>query len=91
MPTPSVEATSTGSSIALMALPLNAPPKLPTPRSTAGPCVRSTARFMWLTARVPSSMSTPVDAYDVNIAPAARQPMSLRTCMPSKSMAAMRA
>ena len=76
--------------MALIALPLNAPPKLPTPRSTAGPWVRSTARFMWLTARVPSSMSTPVAAYDVSIAPVARQPMSWRTCIPSKWMAAMR-
>ena len=86
VPTPSVEATSTGSSIAASALAENAPPKLPTPRTTSGPCVRSTAVRIWATARVPSSMSTPAAAYDVSAAPGARQPMSRRTCIPSKWM-----
>ena len=57
------------------------PPKLPTPRSTSGPSVRSTACFILATARLPSSMSTPAAAYDVSIAPGARHPMSRRTCM----------
>ena len=62
VPTPSVEATSTGSSIATIAFALNAPPKLPTPRSTAEPWVASTLAFSDDTARLPSSMSTPVAA-----------------------------
>ena len=35
------------------------PPKLPTPRSTSGPSVRSIAPVILRTARLPSSMSTP--------------------------------
>ena len=81
VPTPSVEATSTGSSICRRRLAEITPPKLPTPRSTSGPSVRSTARFILATARLPSSMSTPVAAYEPSIAPGARQPMSRRTCM----------
>ena len=69
VPTPSVEATSTGSSIAASALAENAPPKLPTPRTTSAPWVRSTAVRIWATARVPSSMSTPAAAYDVRRGP----------------------
>ena len=84
VPTPSVEATSTGSSIAVSALAENAPPKLPTPRTTSAPCVRSTAARIPATARLPSSMSTPAAAYDRRAAPGARHPMSRRTCIPSK-------
>ena len=62
VPTPSVEATSTGSSIAAIALAENTPPKLPTPRTTSAPWVRSTAAFIRATARLPSSMSTPAAA-----------------------------
>ena len=67
VPTPSVEATSTGSSIAASALAENAPPKLPTPRTTSAPWVRSTAAFIWATARLPSSMSTPAAAYERSV------------------------
>ena len=73
------------------ALAENAPPKLPTPRTTSAPWVRSTAPFSWATARLPSSMSTPAAAYDRSPAPGARQPMSRRTCMPSNEMSAIAA
>ena len=59
VPTPSVDATSTGSRSAVIAAALNTPPKLPTPRSTPLSWVASTAAFISATARVPSSMSTP--------------------------------
>ena len=64
MPTPSVDATSTGSSIAAIALAENTPPKLPTPCTTSAPWVRSTATRIWSTAWVPASMSTPAAAYE---------------------------
>ena len=72
VPTPSVEATSTGSSIAAIALAENAPPKLPTPPTTSAPWVRSTAWRISATARLPSPMSTPAAAYDVSFS--ARRP-----------------
>jgi hypothetical protein len=62
VPTPSVEATSTGSSIAMIDFAEKTPPKLPTPRSTSGPSVRSIAPVILRTARLPSSMSTPAAA-----------------------------
>ena len=62
VPTPSVEATSTGSSIEAIAFAEKAPPKLPTPRTTSAPWVRSTAPRIRVTARLPSSMSTPAAA-----------------------------
>ena len=67
VPTPSVEATSTGSSIASdRPCAENAPPKLPTPRSDLG-AVRALDGAPSSARRpgVPSSMSTPVAAYDV--------------------------
>ena len=45
------------------------------------PRLEKVKRFILATARLPSSMSTPVAAYDVSIAPGARHPMSRRTCM----------
>ena len=62
VPTPSVDATRTGSSMVAIDLAEKTPPKLPTPRSTSGPWVRSTAARIPSTARLPSAMSTPVAA-----------------------------
>ena len=49
-------------SIAAIALAEKAPPKLPTPRTTSAPWVRSTASRIRATARLPSAMSTPAAA-----------------------------
>ncbi len=62
VPTPSVEATSTGWSSCFNAETSSAPPKLPIPLSTSGVWVRSTLLRSRLTARLPSSMSTPAAA-----------------------------
>jgi hypothetical protein len=86
VPTPSVEATNTGSRIPANAPASTRPPKVPSFESTCRLNVDSTAAFMPRTAALPASMSTPAAAYapaDGAASPLA--PMSRRNCMPSKA------
>ena len=78
VPTPSVDATSTGSSNSFKKETLRAPPKDPIPRRTLSLEVVATLSFKSSTALLPSSMFTPAEEYDVKPVAGARQAISRR-------------